>query len=203
MTMPRWAANFVVLIFLATPRVCAAPLAGTEPLTAEGDLGLQMVEGIDRFLLRETAEAIRKRERYWKRDVSSREKYEASVEPNRRRLAQILGVVDAREPFDAPLLLATTNQAALVARGPRFEVCAIRWPVVGPIHGEGLLLVPTGKPAVADVVAIPDADQTPEMIAGLVPGANPFARRLAERGCRVIVPALVDRSDTYSLPPSG
>ena len=58
MTMPRWAANFVVLIFIATPRVCAAPLAGTEPLTAEGDLGLQMVEGIDRFLLRETAEAM-------------------------------------------------------------------------------------------------------------------------------------------------
>ena len=50
-------------------------------------------------------------------------------------------------------------------------------------------------------MAIPDADQTPEQIAGLAPGVAPesqFARRLAESGCRVLVPALVDRGDTLS-----
>jgi dienelactone hydrolase len=65
------------------------------------------------------------------------------------------------------------------------------------VYGEGLLLVPTGGKPVADVVAVPDADQTPEMIAGLVEGAaaeSQFARRLAESGCRVLVPALVDRT---------
>jgi dienelactone hydrolase len=172
----------------------AEPLAGTAPLTAEGDLGLQMVEGIDRFLMRQTAEAVGRRGQYWNRD---------SIEPNRQRLAKILGVVDQRVPFDAPELISTTGQGAMVARGEGFEVYAVRWPVVGPIHGEGLLLAPKGKQAVADVVAIPDADQTPEMIAGLAGGATPFARRLAEAGCRVIVPALVGRSDAYSLPPSG
>ena len=47
----------------------------------------------------------------------------------------------------------------------------------------------------ADVIAIPDADQTPEMFAGLVPGVPPesqFARRLAESGCRVLVPVLIE-----------
>ena len=60
------------------------------------------------------------------------------------------------------------------------------------------------EPAVACVVAIPDADQTPEMLAGLAPGLEPerqFARRLAENGCAVIVPVLVDRQDTWSAKP--
>src|SRR5262249_36353004 len=53
-----------------------------------------------------------------------------------------------------------------------------------------------GQKKVADVVAIPDADQTPEQIAGLmegVPAESQFARRLAESGCRVIVPTLISR----------
>ncbi len=48
----------------------------------------------------------------------------------------------------------------------------------------------------ADVVLLPDADQTPEMLAGLSPGLPPesqFARRLVENGCRVLVPALISR----------
>ena len=48
---------------------------------------------------------------------------------------------------------------------------------------------------------MPDADQTPEMIAGLVegvPAESQFARRLAESGCRVLVPALVDREHRSS-----
>ena len=53
----------------------------------------------------------------------------------------------------------------------------------------------------ANVVAIPDADWTPEMLVGLAPGVpkeSQFARRLAENGCRVLVPALIDRKDTWS-----
>src|SRR5262249_36788672 len=57
------------------------------------------------------------------------------------------------------------------------------------------LLAPTGKKT-ADVIAIPDADQTPEQIVGLMPGVPPesqYARRLAESGCRVLIPVLIDR----------
>src|SRR6185312_12450608 len=65
---------------------------------------------------------------------------------------------------------------------------------------EGLLLQPTGLP-VARVAAIPDADWTPEGLAGLEPGISPqaqFARRLAENGCEVIVPMIINRKDTFS-----
>ena len=184
----------------------AAPLAGTQPLTTQGDFAEQMVDGIDRFLTRELEQSIKARAALWQRDASSPDRYEKSVEPNRARLAKILGVVDVRQKFDAPELIATTREPALIGRASAFEAYAVRWPAVGGIEGEGVLLVPVGRKAVADVVALPDADQTPEALCGLAPGVAPesqFARRLAENGCRVLVPALVDRSDRYSLPPSG
>ncbi len=179
----------------------ADPLPGTQNLEMQGDLAEQMVAGIDRFLLGEIAESVGKRPRHWKRDVSSAEKYNASVAPNRARLAKIIGAHDPRAKVTAIELVATTSQPALVGRGERFEAFAVRWPAVRGVHGEGLLLVPKDTRAVADVVALPDADQTPEQLAGLAPGIAPeaqFARRLAESGCRVIVPALVDRADTHS-----
>ena len=51
-------------------------------------------------------------------------------------------------------------------------------------------------------MAIPDADWSPEMLAGLGsrrrrPKAQ-FARRLAENGCQVLVPVFIDRNDTWS-----
>ena len=172
-------------------------LPGTKPLTWTDDIASRLVEGVDRFLLRELDRSIERRARFWKRDTSSAENYNTSIERNRKRLAHILGVRDARVSFDAPELMETTARPALLGRGHGFEVLQVRWPAFGDVHAEGLLLVPTGRVKIADVVAIPDADQTPEQVAGLAEGVAPgsqFARRLAESGCRVLVPTLVDRS---------
>ena len=172
------------------------PLDGTKPLKLEGDIASIMVDGVDRFLLKKIAESRANRASYWKRDVSSHAAYNASIEPNRKRLAHILGVRDPRIPFDAPEEAGTLNQPALVGQGTGFDAVAIRWPAFGDVHGEGLILIPKGKAIVADVVAIPDADQTPEQIAGLEPGVpedSQYARRLAESGCRVVIPTLIDR----------
>ncbi|MDR3617951.1 MAG: hypothetical protein P4L85_01275 [Paludisphaera borealis] len=198
MRASRWANLGIGLaLILPTARADEPPtLPGTTPLTLEGDIAATLVDGVDRFLLRKTAESVARRAGDWKRDFSSHAAYEKSVEPNRKRLAHILGVRDPRPPFDAPELVGTTDRPALVGKGTNYEVFAVRWPAFGDVHGEGLLLVPTGRPKVADVVAIPDADQTPEQIAGLAPGVAPesqYARRLAESGCRVIVPTLIDR----------
>jgi dienelactone hydrolase len=172
------------------------PLPGTQPLKLEGDIAAQLVDGVGKFLLAELEKSVGRRGAFWKPDFSSPAKYAASLAPNRRRLLHILGVRDPRVAFDAPELRATTKQPALVGRGDGFEGFAVRWPAFGDVHGEGLLLVPTGRQPAADIVAIPDADQTPEMLAGLTAGVPPesqFARRLAESGCRVLVPALIDR----------
>ncbi|MDG1893378.1 MAG: dienelactone hydrolase family protein [Fuerstiella sp.] len=178
---------------------------GTAPLTGEADLASEMVDGIDRFLLRKIAESKSRRAGFWNRDLSSAAAYNKSIEPNRQRLMNILGGRDDRMSFDSPEIMATVDDQGLVASGERFKAFAIRWPVLADpaptaknlpsIYGEGLLLVPNG-PAVGNVVAIPDADQSPEQISGLADGVSPesqFARRAVEAGFRVVVPSLISR----------
>lgn len=173
-------------------------LPGTQPLTLEGDIASQLVAGVDRFLLQQIEASIAGRARHWHRDFSSAAAYEKSLEPNRQRLGHILGVRDPRIKFDGPELVSTTARPALVGRGEGFDIFAVRWPVFGDVTGEGLLLVPTGRKPVADVVAISDCGHTPEQLVGLVPGIaaeSQFARRLVESGCRVVVPLLINRDE--------
>ena len=177
-----------------------AVLPGTKPLTVTGDLSAQMRSGIDRFITRESERARQERSRYWKRDFSSVEAYERSIAPNRERLRRMIGLVDSRLPLTALELIASTVAPALVGETDSFRVFAVRWPVLEGVSGEGLLLEPKDKPR-ACVVALPDADQTPEQLAGLAPGLiaeGQIARRLAAAGCRVVVPALIDRGCEWS-----
>ena len=124
----------VALSFLLPANSIAAQpdtLPGTEPLTAEGDLAAQMRAGIDRFVTRATEESVAGRKRHWNRDFSSPAAYEKSIEPNRKRLAHILGVRDQRIPFKSPELVATLDEPALVGKGANYEILAVRWPVIG------------------------------------------------------------------------
>jgi len=162
----------------------------------KGDIASNLVAGADRFLLRKLDESTAGRAQFWRRDFSSARAYEQSLSTNRQRLAHILGVRDQRVGRVEMELIATPTQSGPVARGQGYEVFAVRWPAFGDVHGEGLLLSPIGRAPVANIVAIPDADQTPEQLAGLTDGIvleSQFARRLAESGCRVVIPALISR----------
>ena len=174
-----------------------SPLPGTQPLTMTGDLASALVAGVDRFLLSQIEDSTARRIRHWKRDFSSPPAYNAWVEPNRKRLAHILGVRDPRVRFDGPQLVGTIARPDLLASAKKFNVFSIRWPAFGDVTGEGLLLEPGDHLGIASVVVIPDAGQTPEQLVGLVAGVPPqsqVARRLAASGCRVIVPTLIDRT---------
>ena len=175
-------------------------LPGTRPLRMDGDLSLQLVEAIDRFLLRQIAESRKSRERFWNWDYSSPRAYLESIASNRDRFRRRIGAVDVRLPVRDLELVATLTSPSLVAGNGRLRVYAVRWPVLDGVQAEGLLVEPAGK-ARAQVVVIPDADWTPEMLAGLDPQTPPrlqAARILAEAGCRVLVPALIDRKNTWS-----
>ena len=175
-------------------------LPGTEPLEARTDLASDMLAGIDRYLTRQLATSVEQRAASWKPDTSSPQAYERWLAPRRERLARVIGAVDPRIPGPVPALLTTTERSSLVGKGSGYEIHAVRWPVLEGVDAEGLLLVPE-KPPAARVVAIPDADITPEQLVGLaagVPAEAQFARRLAENGCEVLIPALIDRADTWS-----
>ena len=181
-------------------------LHGTNPLTFEGDLAAQMVEVLDGYVTDAVASSIEKRETLWDRDYSSHNAYAESVEPNRERFRKQIGCIDERLPIEELHYVATTKDTAQIVEDEHYTVSRVRWQVFDEVEGEGLLLEPKHNvPITAQIVALPDADWTPETIAGVtdeLPQNTQFARRLAKAGCRVVVPLLINRDDTYSGNPT-
>ncbi len=217
--MPRFLALFnrvtwfAAVFFVATEPLAvhlsdclaqdADPLPGTKKLELTEPLDVAMVNGIDRFALRELANSPNQREARWKRDFSSPEAYAKSVAPNRQRFLTNIGVVDPREANSAIELLTTTERGSKVASTDSFDVHAVRWQVLDGISAEGLLLQPKAE-IKARAVVLPDADWTPEQFAGLVAGVDAkvlIPKRLAENGVQVLVPTLISRDDTFSGSP--
>lgn len=175
------------------------PLSGTQPLTWQGDLSERMMDGAHKFVERKIAESVTAREKHWHRDLSSRQAYEQSVAENRARFSKIIGLVDPRQRASIERF-GDNGDSPLVAETSAYRVFQTRWPVLDQVWAEGLLLEPASEPA-GFVIALPDADQTPEQITGLAPGftaEHQFARRLAENGFEVLIPTMVDRSARWS-----
>ena len=202
--------GLVLLVLFRPPVSYGQPerLPGTAELTWEGDLSARMVAGIDRFLMRRLKAAPEGRAAFWDRDFSSVADYARSVEANRERFRKIIGVVDPRSPARLEFLAA--EGGAPLAESDSVTVWRVRWDVIPGLQGEGLLVRPRNRLPIARVVAVPDAGVTPQQLVGVEPGVRPddrFALRLAESGCLVIVPALVNRGSRFSgnpaLKPAG
>ncbi|MBD3672952.1 MAG: dienelactone hydrolase family protein [Planctomycetaceae bacterium] len=173
------------LLFLSVSTLAADPLPGTKPLTWEGDITSRLVDECDAFLLRRLEESIANRPNYWG----------DNGKPSVETLKKQLGLVDERVPFDALELITTTKESSLVGQFPGGEIHRVRWPVFGGVHGEGLYLK-TADNAKAWAIVLPDADQTPEQLCGLVegvPSESQLPLKLAASGVNVIVPALISR----------
>lgn len=184
----------------ATIAQTVGPLPGTQALVARDGLSEAMQQAVDRFLLKLIGQSGDDRSQYWDRDHSSVESYSRSVEQNRQRFRRLIGVADPREPFVAFERVGSLGEPPVLAENGGITVRAVRWPVFPGVNGEGLLLEPKGR-ATYDVIALPDADWTPEILTGIdqppLPGAA-FAKRLAEAGGRVLVPTLISRDDQWS-----
>jgi len=197
----------VVLSFRASLSPAEAAdetLPKTQPLTIEQPLDEFMVAGIDRYALRALAASRDRREQHWKRDFSSAEAYQKSIAPNRNRFRDDIGVVDARVTSVSPNVfgiekLVTVERDSLIAKSGTVSVHAVRWQVLDGVTAEGLLLQP--ETIKAAVVALPDADWSPEEFVGLhgdVPVSARLPWRLAAEDCLVLVPTLISRSDELS-----
>ncbi|HYE19555.1 MAG TPA: hypothetical protein VEA69_13975 [Tepidisphaeraceae bacterium] len=179
--------TFVLL--LPTLARAADTVPDTAPLTTPAaDIPAAMLAGIDRFLDKQTALAPAQAEKLF----AGR-----TPEQRRERLAYLLGMREKRPGKVEMELVATTDRPALVAKTPQYDVFAVRWRAFADVYGEGLLIQPRHFARPISVIAIPDADHTPEMIAGLVEGVDPksqYARNLAAHGrYRILIPALLDR----------
>jgi dienelactone hydrolase len=192
------------LIILGLFPLGSGPLSGTKSWDdVPADRPMAMVQGLHDFLDRETEAAVARRAGRWKRDYSSRAAYEASVEPNRRRLARMIGATGERVRPASLTYLSGPEFPAPLSSNKSVKVTAVRWAVYPGFDAEGLLLEPIGE-VKASVVVIPDPDWAPELTAGIARGALPISGTawfLAESGCRVIVPTLIDRSSDFSGSP--
>jgi hypothetical protein len=182
-------------------------LPDTAPLVLDRPLDVVMVEGINRFAERELAASRDRRAAQWNRDYSTPEAYQQSIEPNRQRLAAMLGavdeLVDPRPAMELPDL-GEDDEIEDLYSGVR-----VRWDVLEGVTAEGRYLVPAQRdrhgvvrPVLtrAHVIVIPDSSQTPEELCGLAPAAPGMllARRLVENGCSVLVVATLNRQDECS-----
>lgn len=190
---------------------------GTKPLAGEKDRSIKILDEAHLFIEQQIADAREQRPRYWKSDISSPEAYEQSVEPNRQRFMRVIGLEDKtqppqtfklqfREKHPAAMLekYRRDGEPEVVAETSRYRVYQVRWPVLHDLYAEGLLVEPKNE-VVANVVAIPDADQTPEQLLGLAEGIAPasqFARRLAENGYQLLIPVIASRKLIFPKTPN-
>ncbi|MEM1441985.1 MAG: hypothetical protein AAGF67_06555 [Verrucomicrobiota bacterium] len=163
------------------------PLPGTELLTIEGDLSHLLVSANDAFLDERIRRSRERRSETWSPGID--------LQPKREQLARLLGL-DRDEREEGIIFEYFGSEPGAFAEGPGLTVFRVRWNSIEGVSAEGLLLEPESPP-LADVIAVPDADQTPEELAGLVSGGRtpPFALLLAQQGCRVLVPTLVERKE--------
>jgi dienelactone hydrolase len=206
---PRSALCFLALSVFGTPlavfaEVADRPLpfgAPSRPLQPAADRSADMVRDLHRFFDAWTQKTVALRAREWKRDLSGVEAHRLSVEPQRKALRQMLGAIDPLPERTDLQLLASPDVSSLIARSAAGEVHAVRWTAFAGVSGEGLLLIPTVKAVRARVVVIPDADQSPESLAGLDARLAPqaqVARRLLASGCEVLIVTLLNRDSTHS-----
>lgn len=206
---PRSALCFLALSVFGTPlavfaEVADRPLpfgAPSRPLQPAADRSADMVRDLHRFFDAWTQKTVALRAREWKRDLSGVEAHRLSVEPQRKALRQMLGAIDPLPERTDLQLLASPDVSSLIARSAAGEVHAVRWAAFAGVSGEGLLLIPTVKAVRARVVVMPDADQSPESLAGLDDRLAPqaqVARRLLASGCEVLIVTLLNRDSTHS-----
>lgn len=196
-------ATLFVLLAVAT-RGAEQPRPASAAFADGSDRSAAMVAGLHRHLDTLTREIAALRAVEWDAQRQRPTSWPEFLGAKRATLARQIGAHEPRGAAAALEVVTTPNTRSLVAQSAGIRIEAVRWRVLGHAYAEGLLLQPL-QPARIAVVALPDADQTPEMIAGLAPGlpaARQFARRLAESGCLVLVPTLLNRADSQSGNPA-
>lgn len=163
-----------------------------------GDLGTKMVSGIGTWLDAKTLENQTLRNEKFLSNAKKDSLDPKVLDQKRLTLKKILGIIDSPKTAEDLELLETLNKPALIFENKQYKILKIRWQVIEGLHGEGLLIEPKGKP-IAQIVAIPPPDIIPESFCGLTNDKSiPMGKILADLGCRVIVPTLIDRKQGFS-----
>lgn len=199
--------SLVALLCVTQVRGQSAPkvMPATAELTLSGDIASQLVDGVDRFLLKKLNQSVQQRAATWPVPSAEQADFRKATSAQRQRLGKQLGLIDNEQHATAGLFIKSDVQRLqvlhqvgktdVVAEGPNWSAQAVSWSVLPGVDGEGILLSPSG-PAKFLGVVIPDAGQTPEDLCGITKRDRPVlatAAYLAAAGGRVIVPSMISR----------
>ena len=172
-------------------------------LLSQNEIEQFRTEMLDRaltFFQNELKNSPIQREANWKRKYNSKEEFFELANSYRENLKKIIGVIDERISYKELTLLEYSEQKSLISETDNFKIYSVKWPVLEGVSGTGLWIEPKTK-VVAQIIALPDASWTPEMYIGLSPGVSIDSQvpiKLANSGCRVIIPLLINRECTWS-----
>ncbi|MFO1065073.1 MAG: dienelactone hydrolase family protein, partial [Pirellulales bacterium] len=183
----RWGST----ICAQSPKV----LADTAPLSTQGDLTSDLVDGVDRFLLKQIAQLPGARKSHWQKPQGE-STVDRIVRGMRDRLSVIDGLRDKRvaKPTFTFEVGPDGKTGRVDAEG--WTAFATRWSVFDDVDATGLYIAPSDPSRIRfSAIIIPDAGQTPESLIG---GGDPnsvsaAAAELAARGGEVIVPTVISR----------
>ncbi|ODS83041.1 MAG: hypothetical protein ABS46_07330 [Cytophagaceae bacterium SCN 52-12] len=178
-----------------------------DALTWQGDLSERMVSGIDRFLVQKAADTKASREQEWAAaSKAGPAAWSAHLEKEKEALRKIWGMTGEREKPVPEAGISSSTLMPVSADLGGITVLPVKWRITHDLDMMGLLVQPR-KAVKARLVMIPDADQTPELLAGIGPGKtgngplSPPALYLAAQGVQVLIPALISRSQEFSGSP--
>jgi dienelactone hydrolase len=181
----------LLLVSLAASAQTPAPLPGTTAWQVPADPAEEMVEGIHRHLDKMLAGSLQQRDAAWARNNTYGE-----------RLGQITRMIGAVAPPAKQAVMERVGGLVSLATSPKVRVDRVRWTVFDDTWLEGLVVEPLQADAVrCSGVMMGDADEAPEILAGLAHPENPrfaLAVRMAESGARVLIPTLLSRDDRFS-----
>lgn len=177
-------------------------LSGTLTLESRPDFASDLVDGVDRFLVKKLKQSIDSRRASWpkpERQGNSVREYLQAVEPLRQQYREAIGLVDPRTQSprfsldrEVDLRNPLDRNASPIGSFDGGKIYPVRWPVHEGVEARGLLIVPEPAPASWSVVLVPDAGQMPEDLCGDETGHG-VALELAMRGARVLIPQVASR----------
>ena len=180
----------------------AKTLSATAILDIPGDIASELVDGVDRFLLKELNKSIQKRFALWPKpnesalNTADNSAYEVAMQPLREELRARIGMIDARVKCEAFTIQSNAGpvggDSIWVAANETCKIYSVRWRIFDGVDATGLLIVPNGEIRF-NAVVVPDAGQTPERLCGLDETSSLVAMELAARGGVVVIPDVIRR----------
>ncbi len=163
------------------------------PYQQHPDIVSRWISDRQRLLRNETEDYLRsvilnyepRRASYWDRDYSSLDAFEKSVEPNRRRWSEAVGVFESDGTDLNPVLDPWYDDDQLSAWWVSFNL-------LGGLRGRGILALPKGRSGPSPlVIAQHGIGSSPEKVFGLDDPSDiykSYGRRLAGEGFAIIAP---------------